>query len=171
MGAIPQPDGTGVTTVHGRLALRSLLLGLVTREEDGGLRLGTAVGEWQSGQRWVDMEALLAGLSQCDAEAALLSEAADEEWRRLPAPAVAGYHALLRWFQTAVLEGDRGELQEWAWHCLEDALLAERRETTLRLQAAGRCWFYWAIEMVERIGQPGDWFSTASGGWRHLLRE
>jgi hypothetical protein len=161
-------EGTGVA--HARTALRCLLLGLITRAPSGHLVLGAPADRWPGGHRWPGLADLLTELAESRAGAAVLAAVADREWRGLTVTEVAAYHALLRWFQTCVLEGDRGELPGWAWRCLERGLTQERRAAGERLLVAGHCWYYWALELVAQLGGPDDQFSVASGGWRYLRR-
>ena len=155
---------------HASTVLRCLLLGLITRAPSGQLVLETPVGRWPGGHSWPGLADLLTELAEAQAEGAMLAAEADREWRTLTVTEVAAYHALLRWFQTCVLEADRGELPGWAWRCLERGLTEQRRAAGRRLLEAGHCWYHWAGELVAQLGGPDDRFSVASGGWRHLRR-
>lgn len=153
------------TSLHqARLALQYVLLGMATPDGTGNLVLRVPVGGLAVGQPVGGLPDLLAALG----EESGLARAAADRWQQLSPRQVAGYYAVLRWFETGVLDGDRGALNPRTLFLMHQAVEAERHAVVQRLNALGHRWLELAKDLVGQLGTATDDITAAAGGWRHV---
>jgi len=119
-------------------------------------------GSGQHPSLWAALDALKDG--------AEVVGGARSDWLTLAPRELAAYFALLRWFQTAVLDGDRGLVDQQFLLQLHQATEQERADVRTRLASFGEEWPRTAVQMVAQIGGPNDDFTEQNGSWRAVRR-
>ncbi len=164
-GSGPRPDvaaalqpGFAQELPLARSLVRAAVLGLLSPQPDGFVL--------QGGRRLVGLVGVLAALRE---EGEVTRQVAQLWMEFTPAETAASF-AVLRWFQTSVLDGDRGVIGQSDLALLHEAVECEREHLQTRLAACGEEWIRAAQQMVEQIGGPADNYTEPNGPWRAVIR-